>query len=286
MLVLDVSGSMSSTSMPSGLTRWVEALNAFDAVLPATNASLNWGLLMYPGAASSNGTYVCALGSGVDVPVAPMNAASVQAAYHARKLEIMNATPTTAAVNAASSYLRSRTTPNPKYIVLATDGDPNCATLNDNSITAQTRADAVAAVTESKAAGVPVFVVGISTSDTAGSTTLDLMAEAGGRPVTGSLKYYSANSQAELATAMSQISGSMMTCQFTSLNAPPDPDSVAVQFNDGTLAKRDPTQTNGWDYTDNTHKRISLFGPSCDAVMNGVYTDVKILFGCPGQSIL
>jgi hypothetical protein len=58
---------------------------------------------------------------------------------------------------------------------------------------------------------------------------------------------------------------------------------VAVKFSDGTVALRDPARTNGWDYTDSTNTRIQLFGPPCDSVMDGTYTDVKILFGCPGQ---
>jgi von Willebrand factor type A domain. len=283
LLVLDNSGTMISSKMPSGLTRWVEAMNAFDQVLPATDANLNWGLMLYPGPyTGSSNTGKCTVGQ-VDVPVAPSNGATVMAAYRARAQNDTNATPTTATVNAAVAYLQQRTTSNPKYIVLATDGEPNCASPGDTSVTAQTRDAAVNAIAASKAAGIPVFVVGISTSGTTGSTTLDRMADAGGQALASSPRYYSANTQAELVTAMGQISGKIASCLFTMASAPPDPANVAVKFSDGTVALRDPAQTNGWNYTDSTNTRIQLFGPPCDSVMNGTYTDVKILFGCPGQ---
>ena len=283
LLVLDNSGTMISSKMPSGLTRWVEAMNAFDQVLPATDANLNWGLMLYPGPyTGSSSTGKCTVGQ-VDVPVASSNGATVMAAYHARTLNDTNATPTTATINAAVAYLQQRTTANPKYIVLATDGEPNCGSPGDTSVTTQTRTAAVNAIAASKTAGIPVFVVGICTSNTTGSTTLDQMADAGGQALPTSPKYYSANSQADLVAAMGQISGKIASCLFTMTSAPPDPTNVAVKFSDGTLALRDPTQTNGWEYTDSTNQKIQLFGPPCDSVMNGTYTDVKILFGCPGQ---
>jgi hypothetical protein len=39
----------------------------------------------------------------------------------------------------------------------------------------------------------------------------------------------------------------------------------------------------GWEYASDTS--IQLYGSWCDGFMNGTYKSVKVLFGCPGQTI-
>ena len=72
-----------------------------------------------------------------------------------------SSTPTRAAENAAVTYLTQRLTdPNPKFIVLATDGQPNCPAIGQH--VTDDAPGAVTAVTTAKTAGFPTFVVGIS----------------------------------------------------------------------------------------------------------------------------
>jgi hypothetical protein len=299
LLVLDTSGSMVSNKMASGATRWADVTKALNQALPATDASLNWGLMQYPGVSatttaaggrtggrggsSGSSGNSCAAGV-VDVPIKPLNASTVMAAYQARTPNSNSNTPTKASIDAAVAYLKQSTSPNPKYIVLATDGEPNCGSGTSSDVTTQTIADAVSAIETAKAAGISVFVVGISTAGTTASGTLDKMAVAGGQALSTSPRYYSVNTSDELVTAMSSISGQIATCTFTMTAAPPDPGNVVVQFSDGSRAGRDTSKADGWDYIDGTYKKIQLFGPPCDKVMNGTLKDVKILFGCPGMS--
>src|SRR5882672_929249 len=84
-------------------------------------------------------------------------------------------TPTAAAVMSGATYLNGLADPNPKYILLATDGEPNCAGGRQGGGGGTDRAGAVAAVRMSAAAGIPVYVVGIG-NVTASVTTLNMMA--------------------------------------------------------------------------------------------------------------
>jgi hypothetical protein len=48
----------------------------------------------------------------------------------------------------------------------------------------------------------------------------------------------------------------------------------------GTEISRDPSQTNGWDYTSTGMTAIQIFGPNCNTILNGGTPDVKIVFKC------
>ena len=108
-----------------------------------------------------------------------------------------SSTPTRAAENAAVTYLTRVTDTNPKFIVLATDGQPNCPAsgqMNDDT------PGAIAAVTTAKTAGFPTFVVGISAGGRARTTALNVMAVAGGYPQVGQpTQYYPVTDTAEFA---------------------------------------------------------------------------------------
>ena len=85
--------------------------------------------------------------SNIDVQVAPNNAAAVTAAITATTPD-GNGTPTGDAINAAVAYLKKLTDTNPKYILLATDGEPSCAAIPTSESTTDARPYAVTAVDE------------------------------------------------------------------------------------------------------------------------------------------
>src|SRR4029077_1031915 len=106
------------------------------------------------------------------------------------------------------------------YIVLVTDGLPNCPangnTGNDDS------GPAVMAVANSFAAGIPVFVIGVSTAGTGmADTTLTNMANAGGLPRAGTPTYYPVTSGAELSAALNTLVGVVASCNFA-IGTPPN----------------------------------------------------------------
>ncbi|MCZ7677876.1 MAG: hypothetical protein M5U28_03475 [Sandaracinaceae bacterium] len=101
-------------------------------------------------------------------------------------------TPTPDAFATVRSYLASTPTTRPRFVVLMTDGlpEPNCGA---------TVPATVAAIADLRTSlGVETFVVGIVGPDSTGSMAgipalrdaLNMMADAGGRPRSGTLRYY------------------------------------------------------------------------------------------------
>jgi hypothetical protein len=176
-------------------------------------------------------------------------------------------TPTAQAIDATTVYLRTVTDPSSKAILLATDGEPNCATGSSSS-TPNVPAT-IEAISAARTAGFPVYVVGIGPS--VGS--LDNFAQAG-----GTQKYYPATSATELVSALAAISTAVTTCTFTAATPPPDANNLAVYLDKNLIAK-DPT--NGWSFGSNT-QTIVLNGTACTKVTSGQATNVQLLYGCGG----
>jgi hypothetical protein len=270
LLVLDRSSSMNySTSNDSTCgrntsnctPRWPALTAAVNTTLSSTADTIQWGLKLFTSPTGGQ----CAVDSGVEVPVAATSVTAIEAQIAATSPS--NNTPTAQAIAAATAYLATLTDPNAKYILLATDGEPNCAPGQSSGTTnVQGTIDAIAAA---KAAGFSVYVVGIGPS----VGNLDNFAAAGG---TGN--YYPATSPQALTDAFASISKLVATCVFTSPNPPPDPNNVAVYLNKSLVAKDD---GNGWSFGSDP-QTIVLNGSACDAAMSGAGSSVQILFGCPG----
>jgi hypothetical protein len=172
----------------------------------------------------------------------------------------------------------SLTTPNPRYMVLATDGLPNCNgadNMGDDQATIQ-------AVTDLAAAGIPVFVIGVGTQDllggsAGGDATLSAMAKAGGKPRAGNPSYYPVTTSADFSAALATIGGQIVSCTLQ-IKTPPDPTNIAVEA-DGKRVP--PSATNGWQYGPGM-KTIQLTGTWCTDYQNGTIKNVQTIFGCPG----
>jgi hypothetical protein len=281
MIVFDKSGSMDDDVMGNDcgnrtgcVTKWALTTGGTATVLNMTNSTVNWGLKLFP----SNDQ--CGVNNNIDVQIAANNAAAVNRVIG--NTSPGGRTPTRYAVQAAVTYLDTRNTPNPKFILLATDGLPNCANMStaDN---ANDPMGAVMAVRDAASAGYPTYVVGVATAGSNAHNTLNEMAVAGMRPRAGSPSYYSVNTEAELVTALSTIARSAATCTLALPTRPPDPANVGVRV-DNMRVPRDPSHANGWDYGAGMQS-IILYGQYCTNVMNMTYTDIRALFGCPGLII-
>ena len=94
----------------------------------------------------------------VAVPVAANNAAAIAAQIANRtdangQVTMGSRTPTRLAENAAVNYLNTVQAQNPKFILMATDGQPNCAASGSN--TADDTPGSVAAVTAAHGGRLP-----------------------------------------------------------------------------------------------------------------------------------
>jgi hypothetical protein len=274
LVVLDRSTSMNLPADGTMGTRWTETTAALLEVLTQTDGVVSWGLKNYPVPSG------CMVATGVDVPI---NTRAMPVA-DAIRMTMPNATgdggtPTAEAMRSALAYMRTLTSPNKKYVVLATDGIPTCP---DGATTAVRDQMAVAAVGEVKAAGFDTFVIGIATAGTNADRVLSEMATAGGRPRMGAMPpYYPVANRADLVTALKMITTAVSDCRFALDKEPPSKDDVAVDL-DGRRIPRH--MTDGWEYSPDG-KAIIVHGMACDDLKAGKIMNVDITFGCPNVII-
>jgi hypothetical protein len=252
-------------------SKWEIVVPVINQVVAGTDAKVNWGMF-YLGDEPA----MCGVATAPVVPIAAMNASAVTTSLTSNTFNGQVGTPTQRAIRGAVSYLTSLTDQNPKYLLLATDGQPNCATAN--SLNTDDTAGTQSAVADALAANIPTFVVGIGNTNAAAS--LNQLAIAGGRPqMGGTSSYYQVNDATALATALGTIVGQAASCTF---NIGPPPDGTTVKglgvFGDGAPISMDPT--NGWSFTDTTKTSIILNGPICDQVLSGAVHDVTVAFVC------
>ncbi|HEX7505441.1 MAG TPA: vWA domain-containing protein [Polyangia bacterium] len=284
LLVLDRSGSMDYSitqdcycATPTGTmygslcadttnctTRWNTVKPAVRTTL-SSSSYVNWGLKFFPSAGANTS---CTVNSTIEVPITETSASDVQSQVDNAKYEY--STPTAAALGAATAYFKTLNDGNQKFILLATDGEPNCggnpANVNNDDLAGATKA-AAAAFT----AGFKVYVIGIGPN----LDNLTQLAQNG-----GTTDFYQVSSPKDLGDALSSISKLVGSCNFTSKDAPPDENNVGVYVN-GSRVDKDPN--NGWTFGSST-REIVLTGDYCAQMSSGNQADVQILFGCPGQS--
>jgi hypothetical protein len=249
-------------------SKWIDMKHALTATVTASQYAVNWGLKLFP---SDDG---CGVTDDVSAPVAPDNANAVVAAMERGFPN--GQTPTRLALEAGQRYLMTLTRSNPRYMVLATDGVPDCG---PNDGTDET--NAIAAVATVAAAKVPVFVIGIATQqDDAATATLNAMARAGGKPRAADPAYYPVSTADDLSAALVTIGGQIVSCTL-SIKDPPDPSNIAVDADGMRVPHGD---TDGWTYGATT-TTIELRGSWCSRYQSGAIKSVQAIFGCPGVII-
>lgn len=284
LLVLDRSGSMREA--PEGVgataTKWDLTVPALRQVILETDAAVSWGMKLFPEGEDNGSCSAATINDTIHVPIAATNAAAVVGGIELTTPD-GDGTPTGDAIHAAVRYLSGLATPDRKFIVLATDGEPSCSPSGEGQ--EEARPYAVNAVTESVAAGIPVFVVGVATTKDTATEALNAMALAGGAsrsdPNPLATRYYLANTQADLVEALRAITGEIASCVFPLTAPPPVPDNIAVKV-DGTLLPRDATRLNGWEYTSDALTEVEVHGSWCDQIKGAAAADVQVIYACEG----
>jgi hypothetical protein len=288
---------MTAPGNTPGLTRWQEVNAAVDIATTQFDSQVDFGLLMYP-ADNTCGT------SGPQVKFGPHSHAAISGALAAAVPA--GGTPTAAALNNAAASLVALGTPgSPKFIVVATDGGPNCnyfqqaqpacscvyasgpewcctnypqgCVFGSSCLDDQGTIDVIDHLHTDL--GIDTFVIGLSgTSEYA--TLLDAMAVAGNRPQVGApTSYYVAADQASLQAALQSIAVSVISCEIQLAEAPQVPLGVTVYI-DGVELTHDTTQSSGWDYTNPNNTVITLFGAACATLQDGQEHTVTATFEC------
>lgn len=285
LLVLDRSSSMTramdsanncAVGSATCAQRWETITTSLGKVLSSSSTDLNWGLKFFSTPATVTatggrggggmGTGSCTVSAGVEVAIGAGNASTIVSRIDAAGTA--SSTPTRAAIDAAVAYLKTVNDGNSKFILLATDGEPNCGS-DSTSTTASDLPATVTAIESAAAAGFKVFVIGVGPE----AANLTKLAEAGGTE-----KFYSALTPDDLSTALASIVTTVVAgCTYELPSTPATPDAVGV-FIDKAVIPRDDAE--GWSYEAGSSTTISIRGSYCDDLKSGKKTQVEIFLPC------
>ncbi len=300
--VLDRSGSMESQN------KWDQVRVTVGKIMRSLGPRASFGAMMFPGPSQTD---VCAPGKEImpvtpgDPPSSGVDGPATTQLLNATRVAPRGGTPTGSTLEAARARLAG--TPGRAYVILATDGAPNC---NPNAGCGYDRCQpniedvpgcpkqgpfncceppdgyrenctdatsTLGAIKGLQNAGIPVYVVGLPGAAPYASL-LDEMALAGGTALSTSPRYFAVNAASEdvmLATLKkiaAQIAG---TCTFDLKEEPANAGLVNVYMDDVVLPYE---PVNGWTISGKT---VTLVGDACDRVKNGEVLDVRIIAGCP-----
>ncbi len=303
LIVLDRSDSM--VQQPNPL--WVPMGEALTQVTAQTENNINYGLLAFP---YSDPEETCATGEVV-IDVAPENAAAVAGVVGGGAMDMLTAlgTPTAESLRVAKQYLDGLNNGFESYVLLATDGAPNCNEGLDRtscrcSVTGLggcqenwwclDDAASVQAATELNQAGYPVYVLGIGDS-MQWEDVMNAIAQGGG---TG--QYIPADSS-EFADVLMSIVGGIMSCDFDvdwdslSNGTAKDPSKVNLyckqdandpnndDLTSGNVIPRNDGCANGdagWTWSDSTSTTIHMCPDMCNKIKSNGCPVISASFGC------
>jgi hypothetical protein len=273
LIVLDRSSSMRNQS--NGIDRWTPSVAGLKVITTNLDTRVDFGLMAFPGAEA------CAPGT-VQVPIEPMAAADISASLDG--LQLIQSTPTAQTLEAARAVVaQGSADPEARgvggtYVVLVTDGAPNCSdgqTGGGGGPDPVAVESTVAAITALAGDGVKTYVLAFgAATDAALATALDRMAVAG---ATGDTAHRPIENQAQIETEFGRIAGAALTCDLSLDAAVEDASYVAVTIDGSLVGLNDP---NGWVLSaDRT--RITLQGSAC-AMLKDTTTNhaVKVEVRC------
>jgi hypothetical protein len=302
MLVIDRSASMrqtiaGETGAPMDQWRWTILRAALSDALGSLDPRVLVGAKFFPNAIPA-GTMptteqACSGTDAVDVHCAPDTAPMILSLF--TSTDPNGGTPTAVALDRAVDGFSA--TAERRFMLLATDGAPNCNSMLDRfACTCTSPGDACtnpagvpgafSCLDEDRTLetlaglfdrGIPTYVVGIEGPEF--GDVLDAMAVAGGRPrtVPGERAFYSVRSAAQLHQALMDITSSISACNFTTPSLPPDDARFSIAI-DGTTVPEDPM--NGWTWSDRTRGELELHGAACADAQTGMRIEA-IIDSCP-----
>jgi hypothetical protein len=174
-----------------------------------------------------------------------------------------------------------------RFVLLATDGAPNC-TLGGGLAAGRTSddpacGDALAQVASLVAAGVRMMVLGVgpdlANDTTMGAACLDSLAHAGGMAASpGSPGYYAARDPEELEVAVAQMLGAVdrPSCVLRLTRVEGELVDLGVFLDDQAIPQ---SASNGWQTEENPW-RVRITGEYCDRIMSLQVMKVEARYKC------
>ncbi len=262
LLVVDKSGSMDDR-LQTGERKWPSMRAALGTIVTQYQDGIHFGMSTFPTGAD------CGSGSVV-TDIGPQSGTSINAALGSINPD--GGTPTDQTMNGALAYYQSiAENPNGRFVLLATDGEPNCGLVGDEQD--PTVAESVAAIARLTSAGIPTFVLGFGGTVNNEPLTLKMMADAGGTD-----DYFAANNSDELEIALAAIAAEVgvVSCTIRLDQVPDLPGELEVYI-DGTAIELG--GADGFSYDEGTNS-ITFNGAACDQLKDGGTAMVEIDLAC------
>lgn len=313
--VVDRSGSMQEPMPGSAQTKLASARIAISGLLHAMGHRIHYGAAVFP---IPNTTDSCVPGHQIFPTTAgdaPAYAANNQTGPILQDLltRLRNQEPGSGATPTAATLLALIPTlqalPGKTYVVLMTDGAPNCGDDFDCSVdrcmsnieqvpgctpsfnccdpavvgnrplgTCVDHDATVAAVTRLAAQGIDTYVVGMPGAEPY-ANLLSELATAGGTARPGPTAYYAVDDDDALTSALRGIGSQLAISCDIQLAQPPDSQNLVNIVFDGRVVPENPDGADsGWSWTG--PQSLALRGSSCDELLSGNVYEVLVLAGC------
>ncbi|MDC0669690.1 vWA domain-containing protein [Nannocystis radixulma] len=268
LLILDKSGSMSmekwdhddKPATPT-VTRWHSLHEVVSGVVTMFDAVVHFGVKLYPkiDAGSFENVGACIVNPGVEVPIAPMNAAAVLAGIPTIDYEVLGGTPMETGLKRGFEYLKMLDPSLQRFAILVADGEISDTCAGENFLEAQ------AAVEETFVDfAIPTYVVGIDV-DPSTSEQLAALAVAGGKPKPGPEPFYQTSNQTELQAAISQIVKDTLSCVIAVDPAPSEPELFEVHVDGQQVPEVASCDQDGFVWSV-PYSEVTLCGAACEAL--------------------
>jgi hypothetical protein len=275
MFVLDRSGSMNTPFLGNN-TRWKVLTGSLELSLPPVDQTMQIGALLFP---TNSGFNSCQVANKVDIMPGLGHVDALLALMQGNRPN--GSTPTADAIDvAANAVFNVRAAAAARALVLATDGGPNCNSSLDpgkctcvdmrgcggRSTQCLDDVRTVARIAAAFAKGLPTYVIGIQNADeTQNNMVLDAMADAGGRPKTGTHHFYAATNGAELDAALVAIRDQLGACTYLTTSVPDESGTITVTI-DGKPVPYDPSGMTGWHWANRNNGEIVFGGDTCTSL--------------------
>ncbi len=289
LIVMDRSGSMALTLNP--------LKNAVNTVVDASDDRIWFGLMPFPSTVGSNECRMiapateCSAPETIQVPPGPLRFPEIQTALAG--IRTCGSTPTSATLDNVRSCLMSTPTGHTRYVLLVTDGVPNCnSSLDPATCTCLDtesgcagipelcldEAASYAALDALSGAGIATYVMALGSFADGDRVVLNNMAIHGGTE-----HFYPAEETTSILSTLEEIMETIVVSCTFDLHMGPETDPTLVNLHVreerdvDTLVPRDSGRRNGWDYLDDD--TVEFYGPACDTILAG--GTVRATHGCP-----
>jgi len=252
-----------------------------------------FGLALFPSELCNplDGTWDCTSPSLPDIPIDFFNANRISSFLE--NSFACGGTPIAQTLLNMENYLLTRPFDNPRTILLATDGAPNCNDTLDGMTCRCTCYDPQActlcselpsnclddqrtyqALEKLRSDGFLTWVIGLSDAAQVWGDILEKMAESG-----GTNHFFPAENPDEVEGIFIQLMNMVARCSYHIDRQEVTEQELLNLYVNGEIIPLDPSNQNGWNWQGES--LVQFFGEICDSISQNGEANVEATYGCP-----